>query len=493
MKSLPAFLSKPGNAFGLLAAFYICYMFLPRVVPQGMFVDGVLYASISRNLAEGRGTWWLPYFSIAYWIEGIPRNYYYENPPLLFWMQSVFFRVFGDHWWVEKLYATVLLLFNCFLITRIWKTVLKSINGEHSLPWLPVLFFYLIPIVFWGSAYNLIDSQLLTFCLLATWALVSGLINQSERALQYLLAVCFIFLGILTKGPVAVYPVALPFLYFMVFDRTKWWTGMIHSLILFSSVLLMFTLLLLLNPAALNFFKEYWNQRLSFAIMGGRSEGVRHGLGRLYVLWILLRENSILISLCLVAIILSYVKRIPIVSSRPEKKWALVFLFLAFAGTAPLALSTRQAGMYLIPSLVMFAIAAALFQYDFVKYLLLKISPRTAIFISTLMILGIISVSIYALTIFGKPSRDEGLLEDIHAIKPMIPKSNTIALADASVCSSSYNIYLQRYLELALIDKNDQAKLAVLRMPLVVEQDSILKSMGFARVYAGKKISLYKK
>lgn len=493
MKSLQAFLSKPANAFGLLTAFYICYMFLPRVVPQGMFVDGVLYASISRNLAEGRGSWWLPYFSISYWIEGVPRNYYYENPPLLFWMQSVFFRVLGDHWWVEKLYAFVLLLFNFFLITRIWKTVLKSIHGEHSLQWLPVLFFYLIPIVFWGSAYNLMDSQLLTFCLLATWTLLSGLVKQSQRTLNYALAVLFIFLGILTKGPVAVYPVALPFFYFIVFNRIQWWKGAIHSLILFSTVLLMFTLFLFLNSAALNFFKEYWNQRLSFAIMGGRTEGVRHGLGRLYVLWILLRENSMLISLTLVVLLLSYIKRIPIVSSRPEKKWALVFLFLALAGTAPLVLSTRQAGMYLIPSLVMFAIAAALFQYDLVKQLLLKISARTTMLISTLMMVGIISVSIYASIIFGTPSRDEGLIEDIHAIKPMIPKSNSIVLADATVCSSSINTYLQRYLKLELTDQDDQAKWAILRMPLISDQDSSLLGKGFAQVYSGKKLSLYKR
>ena len=493
MKSFRTFLGNPGNAFGLMALFYICYMFLPRAVPQGMFVDGLLYSSISRNLAEGRGSWWLPYFSIAYWIEGIPRDYYYENPPLLFWIQSVFFRVFGDHWWVEKLYASVLLVLNCFLITRIWKTVFKSMNKESSLQWLPVLFFYLIPIVFWGSAYNLIDSQLLTFCLLATWVILLGLINPVQKTLNYTLAVLFIFIGMLTKGPVAFYPVALPFFYFMVFDRTRWWRGMIHSLILFSSVLVLFTLLLCLNPAALNFFKEYWNQRLSFAIMGGRTEGVRHGLGRLYVVWIVLRENSILISLALVAILLSIVKRIPIFASRPENKWALVFLCLGLAGTIPLMLSTRQAGMYLIPSLVMFAMAAALFQYELVKQLLLNISAQAAKLISGFMILGLISIVIYSATIFGKPARDEDLLEDIHAIEAIVPKTNTIALADVEVCSSSKNIYLQRYLKLELTNNGEHAKFAVLGMPLLPVQDSLLSSMGFSQVYSGKKLSFYKR
>ena len=268
---------------------------------------------------------------------------------------------------------------------------------------------------------------------------------------------------------------------------------MIHSLILFSSVLVLFTLLLCLNPAALNFFKEYWNQRLSFAIMGGRTEGVRHGLGRLYVVWIVLRENSILISLALVAILLSIVKRIPIFASRPENKWALVFLCLGLAGTIPLMLSTRQAGMYLIPSLVMFAIAAALFQYELVKQLLLKISARTAKFISGFMILGLISIVIYSAIIFGKPARDEDLLEDIHAIEAIVPKTNTIALADVEVCSSSKNIYLQRYLKLELTNNGERAKFAILGMPLLPVQDSLLSSMGFSQVYSGKKLSFYKR
>jgi len=242
--SINPLLSKPVNALGLLTVFYISFMFLPRVVPQGMFVDGLLYSSISRNLAEGRGSWWLPFFSNGYWIKTIAHDHYFENPPLLFWMQSVFFRILGDYWWVEKLYATLLLLLNCFLISRIWKTVLKNISSETTMSWLPVLFFYLIPIVFWGSAYNLMDSQLLTFCLLAVWALVAGMTEPQRRRLYYILAIVSIFCGILVKGPVAIYPVAFPFFYFLVFDKSKWRSGILHSLVLLASVVVMFIFLL---------------------------------------------------------------------------------------------------------------------------------------------------------------------------------------------------------------------------------------------------------
>jgi 4-amino-4-deoxy-L-arabinose transferase-like glycosyltransferase len=67
---------------------------LPRLAKKGLFGDGLLYASMSRNMAEGRGSIWQPYFSSSYWIEGVPSTYY-ENPPLMIWVQSWFFRLIG--------------------------------------------------------------------------------------------------------------------------------------------------------------------------------------------------------------------------------------------------------------------------------------------------------------------------------------------------------------------------------------------------------------
>jgi 4-amino-4-deoxy-L-arabinose transferase-like glycosyltransferase len=489
--NLRAFLSKPGNAFGLLTVFYIGFMFLPRVVPQGMFVDGLLYSSISRNLAEGRGSWWLPFFSNGYWIKTIAHDHYFENPPLLFWMQSVFFRVLGDYWWVEKLYATLLLLLNCFLIIRIWKTVLKNISGETTMSWLPVLFFYLIPIVFWGSAYNLMDSQLLTFCLLAVWALLTGVIEPQGWRLYYSLAVVCIFGGILVKGPVAIYPVAFPFFYFLVFDPTKWRTGIAHSLILLTSVVALFALLLWIHAPALLFFTQYWDQRLGAAIMGGRDEGVRIGSGRLYVLWLLLRENSILIGVSAMLLLVSYLKGIRIAPSTLEKKWSLVFFLLAVGGTLPLMLSTRQAAMYLIPSLVMFAIAAAIYHYRLISYLLARIPVAATRGLAVVMILGIAFVAVFSSLRFGKPSRDIAMLEDIQEIKSIIPKESLVGVSDKLMRNSGAHVYLQRYLKVELTEELDDVKYVLLDQSRDSEADLMLESGAFEPVFKGKKLSLY--
>jgi hypothetical protein len=55
----------------------------------GMFMDGVLYASVSKNYALGFGTFWEPYFSATNYRD------FHEQPPLLFFLQGLFCKMFG--------------------------------------------------------------------------------------------------------------------------------------------------------------------------------------------------------------------------------------------------------------------------------------------------------------------------------------------------------------------------------------------------------------
>ena len=74
---------------------------VPRLAHRGMFVDGVTYASIARNLAAGRGSFWSPSYTATIYPQ------FHEHPPLGFWLQSLWFRALGDHLFVERLYAFI--------------------------------------------------------------------------------------------------------------------------------------------------------------------------------------------------------------------------------------------------------------------------------------------------------------------------------------------------------------------------------------------------
>ena len=192
---------------------FLAAMFLPRLVTQGMFGDGLLYASMARNLAEGKGSLWALWFSTGYWVDFASGAPYFENPPLMIWLQAGFFRLLGDEWWVEKLYTLFLFILNAWLIMRVWEIPLRGTVYQEKFGWLPLLFWYFIPSVIWGNPNNLMDNNLLTFCLLALWAALDGLFSGRRFWLKLSLAGVFVYLGLMTKGPVALYPVALPFLF----------------------------------------------------------------------------------------------------------------------------------------------------------------------------------------------------------------------------------------------------------------------------------------
>lgn len=467
-------------------------MFLPRLMPAGMFGDGLLYASIARNLAEVKGQLWNPFFSSGYWIDGVNPKGYFENPPLMFWMQSMLFFILGDHWWIEKLYCFLLLLLNCFLITRVWEVLLKGKSqtaGQFS--WLPVLFFYLIPVVVWGSPQNLIDSQLMTFCLLAVWSIFKALRQPKQSLRWYAAAIVFMFCGILVKGPVALYPVCVPALYTIVFQPNHWRKGMMRSSGLLLGVLILFSWLLWWYEPAWNFFRQYWSQRLEVAIVGGRADGLREGWQRLYIFWLLLRENSLILSTSLILFFISWKKGISHTTFSHERKLAVFFFILGLAATVPVMLSTRQAGMYLIPGLVLFAIAAGYLHVPLFSHWIRNMRSSVGNQISVLASVGILIVFVYSVYSFGRPGREEELLGDLPGIQEIIPKGSKVAVCDDVMKNFVYHVYLQRYHQLELTDDIESSDYYLSTVGCSKNHDADIRAGGFVEQYSGKLLGVY--
>ncbi|UCD81165.1 MAG: hypothetical protein JSW26_06980 [Desulfobacterales bacterium] len=51
-----------------------------KLLELGKHGDGIEYASVARNMAEGRGSLWRPYFSDTF------GKLYREHPPLIYWI-----------------------------------------------------------------------------------------------------------------------------------------------------------------------------------------------------------------------------------------------------------------------------------------------------------------------------------------------------------------------------------------------------------------------
>jgi 4-amino-4-deoxy-L-arabinose transferase-like glycosyltransferase len=92
-------------------------LFIPNLLQKGMFVDGLWYATISKNLAEGFGSFWSPAFTHTM------APVFIDHPPLVFGIQSLFFKVLGDALYVEKIYALFIISLTLVLIIILWRII----------------------------------------------------------------------------------------------------------------------------------------------------------------------------------------------------------------------------------------------------------------------------------------------------------------------------------------------------------------------------------
>src|SRR5690242_20146519 len=98
-----------------LALVLLVVLTVPRMAQRGMFLDGMVYASISRNLAAGAGRFWTPSYTATAYAA------FHEHPPLGFWLESVAFRALGDHAYTERAFAVLVLLLTAVLVAAIWR------------------------------------------------------------------------------------------------------------------------------------------------------------------------------------------------------------------------------------------------------------------------------------------------------------------------------------------------------------------------------------
>ena len=111
----------------------------------GMFLDGVTYAAIARNLSEGIGTFWFP----SYTSTLLPV--FHDDPPLAFGLQGVASAIIGDHVAVERVYSILMGALVALLMVLIWRSTVR----DSAYDWLPVVFWLLPEGATWSVANNM--------------------------------------------------------------------------------------------------------------------------------------------------------------------------------------------------------------------------------------------------------------------------------------------------------------------------------------------------
>ncbi len=346
-----------------------------------MGLDGVVYAALSLNLANtSSGIWLIPHFDAA-------SGAFLDHPPLGIWLQSLWFQIFGDAFWVERLYCMVAFALVCALLLLAWRRLNQGSSvGAH---WVLALFL-LMPVVTRTAKNNLLELPLTIVTLAAVICAWEG----RKYSPMSLLVGIFVAIGVLIKGPVALFPLAAPFVFAVIVDR-RLCHGIAQSSLAGLTCAAIITGVLLSESAG-ETLSRYLHQQILASLSGERP--ALHG--RLY----LLSQIGInLLPPVLLTLFLAIRQRQGIVSRQ-----ALAWIAVGLTASIPLLISPRQFRHYLFPSLPYFALAAAMIARPTAALPVRWVQVSAALVLIAALLRGTLN--------FAEPGKDAALLLELSEV-----------------------------------------------------------------------------
>lgn len=454
--------TKSGNNTRLAVALSILLitftLILDRLIPEGMFLDGITYAAISRNLAIGKGSLWELYY----------RNHwpFSEHPPLMFGLQALFFKVFGDHYLTEKIYSFAIWLVTVLLLRHIWN---RNANTDKYTYTLPLLLWCIIPTVTWSYTNNILDTTMAMFDIGAVLLLyISVTTTKSSKMLFLLGGGLLTFAAMFTKGPVGAFPLAVPGIYWLVYhtNNFKKLGGVILQTILLLAVVAGCYTLLYQFPESRANLERYLQEQL-VAALAGKREITGGGLGRFTLLYELLMQMLPPLVLTTVLIIVTKLLKLKPSSIIGNSKRAVFFLLIGVAASLPIMLSVKQRSFYLIPSLPFYVLALSTLLYPYYHVLTERLSVGNNGIKYFKISASVIAVGlcVYLGSKVGQVGRDHQLISNMKYLQQQFPKGQVLGICAEGDKDYEFLAYLQRYnrmevdpvfycADYVLIDKN---------------------------------------
>lgn len=421
---------KP-SAFATIALTLFVILFVPGIFVDGMFFDGVTYAAISRNLAEGKGS-----FIDLYYSATVPH--FREHPPLIFLIQGFFFWIFGDHFYTEKLFSLAIAVTAVVSMISLGKAV-KVIKQDNW--WLALILWLLVPVVSWSYRNNLLEASMSVFCLAATTAMFHAFRKQNGYYL--ILSALMICLAGLSKGFTGLFPLCIPALYGIIYKNYR--EGIVYQLVLLVFAAIFGCLIIFCIPGMKAFLAGYIDAQILPSLQGKRDaiEG-----SRLWIAGKLITELAIPLVLLLISLILIRKKSIQL--STENKQVFLLLILIGLSASLPMMISPKQRAYYLIPAIPYFILAFTIYISPLITQLNEKINSlwnRIILILcsgtaATLLVLAIVNI--------GKVSRDKDLVSDINTIAKVVPANSFVQATPMVYENWSLHANLARRTEISL-------------------------------------------
>jgi len=315
-----------------------------KLLELGKHGDGVEYASVARNMAEGRGSLWKPNFSDTF------GKLYREHPPLIYWLQSHLFRLFGDGPYFEGLYglAVGLIIFACTAL--FWMRVRKDYRQPPTGAWWPILLLLSVPVFSYLSQTHRMVFSFAVFTILAAYFAYRSMVAEKYAFIYSILAGVLTYLGFISKGPAACFTFAVPLIYWITLP-SRLPRAISQTLVLVG----VFAVLLLgtfkFYPDSLDFFRFFWNSQIVASLQNKRS--ARHAYWHLAERWV-----AEMIVPLIVAAVLMLATRVSWHKLKFNRQ-SLFFLLVALSSSLPFMFSRRQNIRYIFQSFPFYALSLA--------------------------------------------------------------------------------------------------------------------------------------
>lgn len=429
--------------FHLIALCTVFGLTLPVLIQDGMFQDGVLYSSVAHNLSMGYGTFWFPQYS-ALNLEGIPS--FHEHPPLVFGIQAIFFKIFGDSLYVERFYSALMLLLHIILINWLWKTLFHKYPKYKAYSWITVMYFILIPVSFWSFRNNVLENTMGLFTLLAVIFGYKALEFKRHTYSLLILSGFFVFLAMFSKGVPGLFPLVLPAVYWLTRKKITLRQAVGYSLLM-TSVPLLITGIMLIFPDSRENIIIYVYDRLLMRI-----EEMPTTHYRFKIVWRLFTESLPPILFTGVLLFSSRSKKLRIPQDIKSHIW---FLFgLGLSASLPLSLTLIQKGWYLLPALPLISMAFASISVLIIQPFMKNLTADSKLYKFIKIFSVVLAIGVVVLTISqaGKASRHPDLLRDVYKIGEEVENFSSLSVPEEMYDQYDFTLqgYLVRYFNISL-------------------------------------------
>ena len=389
-----------------------------------MFLDGVIYAAISKNMSLGLGSIWQPFYTKTLF------PHFFEHPSLAFFLQSLYFKCLGQGYLVERLYSLTMALFQIALVIYVWSKE-KGAN-KFSIIML-LLFWVLIPLNVSTYKNNMLEMTATFFSTLSACMLICYVAKNVRGYFFSLSAVAItMLLGFLSNGPTVLFPLVIPLLQAFIYKNNSYKSAIKTTIALIVLGALYTSAFFLWQEGALYNIQQYLSTQLLASISGNRDLSYT-GLKHLKVLDLFFKAYWPISALAFL-MISSQIKKLgwrPAMNEAMSKKTLFYFL-LALAASLPVGISHRQSFHYIAQSAPFYLLAIMHFINPvfqaFTNNMQVTASRLSALFISSLFLV-VFSASFVAYKAGGEEKHAD-MIHDVNVMAAYLPKNEIIDASD---------------------------------------------------------------